>query len=187
MDGWITNNLIVHSGRPGHEAKVYLLRVDDGRLKPLFDMFTTKAVYCPSPDGSLLAFDEYDHTSETHTLRIIAPDGSNLHNLASFKTTIYPVVWSPDGTSLAFAVYGTDNPSQSVVYVINRDGRGLEQVYGEAAIQSLVFSPDGQFLLVENGDQQRIFVVDLNSLKSHLLLAPGLSLTDWWREPAWVR
>jgi hypothetical protein len=179
-DGWITNNLIVHSGLPGHAAKVYLLRAEDGRVITLYDSATTKVSYSPSPDGTFLAFDELNDNSTANTLRIVAPDGSGLLNLASFNSTIYPITWSPDTSTLAFDVYG------SGVYKINRDGRGLQQVYGQAAVQSLAFSPNGQFLLVETAEQGRIYVVDLNSLQTHLLQASGLSLTDWWRQPAWV-
>jgi Tol biopolymer transport system component len=147
----------------------------------LYDSATTKVSYSPSPDGSLLAFDELNDNSTANTLRIVAPDGSGLLNLASFNTTIYPITWSPDDSTLAFVVYG------SGVYKINRDGRGLQQVYGQASVQSLAFSPNGQFLLVETANQAGLFVVDLSSLQTHLLQAPGLSLTDWWRQPSWVR
>jgi WD40 repeat protein len=63
----------------------------------------------------------------------------------------------------------------------------LEQAYTGASISSLTFSPDGKFLLLGSMEQSRIFVVDLTSLVLHQLQAPGLSLTDWWREPVWVR
>jgi hypothetical protein len=186
VDGWISNYLIVHSGNPDRAAKVYLVRADDGIVKPLFDSALSKVEYYPSPDGSLLAFEAYDNTNNMNTLRTVAPDGSGLRDLASFKTTIWPISWSPDASSLAFAVYGNQEPPQADVYVINRDGRGLKQVYGSGQVQNLAFSPNGQFLLVETSNLGGLFVVDLSSLQIHLLQAPGLSLTEWWRQPAWV-
>ena len=187
-DGWIGDSLIVHSGRPGHAAKVYLLGADDGKVTPLFDsVTTTKVSYSPSPDGSRLAFDEYDENSQSDSLRIIAMDGSGKRILASFKGSISSVAWSPDGTRLAFAVFGIDNPLHSDVYVIDQAGGGLEQAYTGASISSLTFSPDGKLLLLGSMEQGRIFVVDLTSLVLHQLQAPGLSLTDWWHEPVWVR
>jgi hypothetical protein len=187
VDGWISNYLIVHSGKnPDQAAKVYLVRADDGIVKTLFDSALSKVEYSASPDGSLLAFEAYDNTNNMHTLRTVAPDGSGLRDLASFKTTIWPIAWSPDANSLAFAVYGNQVPPQADVYVINRDGRGLKQVYGSAQVQNLAFSPDGQFLLIETGNPGGLFMADLSSLQTHLLQAPGLSLTDWWRQPAWV-
>jgi hypothetical protein len=188
VDGWIGDNLIVHSGRPGHAAQVYLLRADDGKVTPLFDsVTTTKVSYSPSPNGSRLAFDEYDENSQSDSLRIIAADGSGLRVLASFKGSISSVSWSPDGTRLSFAVFGNENPLQADVYVINLDGTGLEQAYGGAFITSLTFFPNGNFLLLGSMDPDHIFVVDLSNLTARLIQAPGLNLTDWWREPAWVR
>jgi len=194
VDGWITDHLIVRSGKPGHEGEVYLLGVEDGQVKPLFDTSITKNVFYPSLDGSRLVFADYNNDSKTDTLRIIALDGSGLRDLVTFKASIYPVVWSPDGNTLAFAVREGNQPqSQSSVYVINLDGRGLKQVYASSDvisgsdIMSISFSPDEQFLLVEDfGQEDHIFVVDLNSLKSSLLQAPGLSLIDSWRQPAWL-
>jgi Tol biopolymer transport system component len=180
VDGWISNYLIVHSGNPDQTAKVYLLRADDGLVKTLIDSASTNIEYSPSPDGSLLAYDDYPGNNTVNALRVVAPDGSGMLKLASFKTPIRPITWSPDASTLAFAVDG------SGVYTINRDGRGLEQVYSQAQILNLAFSPNGQFLLVETDNPAGLFVVDLSSLQTHLLQAPGLSLTDWWREPAWV-
>ena len=165
---------------------MYLLRVDDGRIVPLFDTSITKNIFYPSPDGSMLAFDQYNDNSKIHTLRIIAPDGSGLRDLATFKTTIYPITWSPDETSLAFGVYAETPGASSGAYVINRDGRGLKQVYTGSDVMHLAFSPSGQSLLVEGGNQQHIFVVALDTLEVRLLQAPGLTLSDWWRQPAWV-
>ena len=187
-DGWIGDALIVHSGRPGHAAQVYLLRADDGRVTALFDsVATTKVSYSPSPDGSRLAFDEYDENSQSDSLRIMAPDGAGLRVLASFKGSISSVSWSPDGTRLVFVVLGNGNPPQADVYVINQAGGGLEQAYAGASISSLTFSPDGKFLLLDSLEQDRILVVDLTNLTTRLIQAPGLNLSDFWREPAWVR
>jgi Tol biopolymer transport system component len=188
VDGWISNYLIVYSGKnPDQAEKVYLVRADDGIVKTLFDSALSKVEYSASPDGSLLAFEAYDNTNNMHTLRTVAPDGSGLRDLASFKSNIGPIAWSPDASSLAFAVYGNQVPPQADVYEINRDGRGLKQVYGSAQVQTLAFSPNGQFLLVETAVPAGLFEVDLTSLQTHLLQAPGLSLTDWWRQPSWVR
>ena len=63
----------------------------------------------------------------------------------------------------------------------------MEQAYAGDVISNLTFSPDGKFLLLGSMEQDRVFVVDLSSLTVRLIQAPGLSLTDWWREPTWVR
>ncbi len=192
VDGWISNNLIVRSGKPGSESTVYLWRVDDGAVRPLFDTMITKAVYYPSPDGSLLALDDYNDTSLLHTLRIVAPDGSSLRDLATFKSAIYPIAWAADNYTLAFAVYAENsvynsgNASRGAnVYVMTRDGRGLMQVYTGDAISNMMFSPDGRFLVIDDGGLGRIFVINLKTLEVKALQPPNLSLNDWLREPAW--
>ncbi len=193
VDGWITNQLIIHSARPGSDNTAFLLRVDDGQIIPFSVTLITKSIFYPSPDGSLLAFGQYDNASRTDTLRLIAPDGSRLRDLVTLKNSIGSIVWSPDGNSLAFAVTGDSSQPQlqSSIYVINTDGRSLKQVYASdgsisSMIGTLTFSPDGQYLLLEDFGTNHIFVVDLNSLKSSLLQAPGLSLNDYWRQPAWL-
>jgi hypothetical protein len=182
LDGWTTNQLVVHSGIPGRETAIYLVGANDGLVKLVKKLPLEKAIFYASPDGSLLAF------NGGTVLRMMALDGSGERSLAVFQTTIYPIAWAPDSGSLAFALYGDNNqaPSQSRVYLINRDGSGLRQVYTGADVASLSFSPDGKYLLVGSGIPQHIFVVDVSSMDLHILLAPGLSLLDDWCSPAWL-
>jgi WD40 repeat protein len=184
VDGWIGNKLIVRS--TGREAPVYLLNLDSGQVKPLLDSAAMNATFFPSPDGSLLAFTVYDENNQFHTLKVIAPDGTGVHDLASFKTEIFSNVWSPDGNTLVFAVDDESNPSHSAAYLIGRDGQGFMQVYNGSMITRIAFSPDGQFLIATGGDMQQIFVIDLNSLQIHQLQAPGLDPTDRRILPAWT-
>jgi Tol biopolymer transport system component len=182
-DGWIADNLLIHSAKPGHAATAYLLHVADGQVKLLFEASATNTTLYPSPDSKWLAFDKSG--SSAHTLRVTARDGSGLHDLASFKTAISPLAWSPDANTLAFAAIEDKIPAfSSTAYVIGRDGSGLKKVY-TGITTSLEFSPNGQFLLVEGGSQQQIFAIDVNSLETHTLKAPGLNLTDQWFSPAW--
>jgi Tol biopolymer transport system component len=171
---------------PGADGAVYLMRVDDEYVKLLFEDVFFKSVLIPSPDGSFLAFPEYDPESGKNVLKIITPDGSTLRELATFSTSIYPIVWSPDGEYLAFGVYGVDPVMSADVYLIRQDGRDLKQVYqGEAAFFD--FSPDGQYLLVDDTLQGRIFSVNLTTLETTLIQAPGLPL-DWtWYGATWQR
>ncbi len=185
-DGWITNNLIIRSGKPGQEDKVYLVRVEDGFTRSLFEILQTKAPFFPSPDGSLLAFDEYDYQSQKHTLRVIAPDGSGLRDLATFvQTGFYPIVWSPDIRSVAFNAYRSEPPINASVYVIGRDGRDLKQVFVGDTVAGMTFSADGRYLLVEESSQEKLYVVDIQSLEVRILQASGLRLDESWRASTW--
>jgi len=189
LSGWINDNIILRSGSPGVGGLVYLRRVGDGFTKPLFDTPWSKADMVPSPDGSFLAYP--DISDQGTVLRLLSPGGSTFRELGTFQGgSIYPIVWSQDGMQLAFAKFTDFEPiSGQDVYIIGQDGRGLQQVYHSAigGIATIGFSPDGQYLLIQDIDAtgMHIYVVDLSTQETHLLQAPGLPL-DWgWLAPSW--
>jgi Tol biopolymer transport system component len=191
MDGWLTENVLVRPALPGTQGGVYLLRVSDGYVRPMFTSLLTKSAFMVSPDNAWLAYDDYDYNSQKHSLKVIEPDGANPLELVSFAGgNLYPLLWSPEAGRLAFAHSSTDanfNPV-SDVYVIGRDGLGMKQVYKGAAVGGLVFSPDGKFLLIVETTSPtggHLFVVNLDTLEQHILSAPGLSLDADWYAPSW--
>jgi hypothetical protein len=191
MDGWITGNIIVRSAKLGNEGTVYLLRVADGQARPMFDTLLTKAAFVPSPDGAWIAYDDYDYASLKHSLNVSEPDGAHVVELASFTGgTLYPIVWSPDSRRLAFAYYTeiTQSTPTADVYLIDRDGKGLKQVYRGTTVGAVMFSPDGNFLLISettSATGSRLFVVDLNTSEQRLVQSPGLSMDTEWYMPSW--
>jgi hypothetical protein len=191
MDGWLAENIIVRSALPGTTGGVYLLRVSDGTARPMFETLLTKAVFVPAPDNSLLAYDDYDYDSQKHAIKAIEPDGANLLDLISFAGgSVYPVVWSPDSTRLAFAHSSNDSNFNPIsdVYVIGRDGRGATQVYKGTTVGRILFSPDGNYLLVEETTSAtggHLFVVNLETLEQKIVSAPGLTLDTDWYAPSW--
>jgi hypothetical protein len=187
LSGWINNNVVLHSRSSG---AIYLLRVDDGAVKTLFDTPLTKPdLVVPSPDGYFLAYT--DASDQKTVLKLLTPDGNPARDLATFQnTSIYPMVWSRDGASLAFAVTkGPDLASGQDVYVVGMDGRGLQQVYHSsfASIGAIIFSPDGNYLLFQDDAAagRHIFVVDLLTLEQRRLQIPNLPLDWWWLVPSW--
>jgi len=192
MDGWITGNIIVRSAKPNNEGVLYLVRISDGRVRPIFETLLTKAMFIPSSDGAWLAYDDYDYDSQKHTLYVTEPDGANPVELASFTGgTLYPIVWAPDNNRLAFAYYTEftqgGNPTADV-YVIDRNGRGLKQVYRGVTVGGVKFSPDGKFLLISETTSPtggHLFTVDLETLEQRIVQAPGLSLDTDWFMPSW--
>ncbi len=189
LSGWINDNIILRSGNPGAGGLVYLRRVGDGFTKPLFDTPWTKSDMVPSPDGSFLAYP--DIGDQGTVLTLLSPGGSTFRELGTFQGgSIYPIVWSPDGTQIAFAKMTAFDPiSGQDVYIIGRDGLGLQQVYHSefGSISTIGFSPDVRYLLIQDNDAtgRHIYVADLSTLEIHLLQAPGLPL-DWWcLSPSW--
>ena len=190
LSGWINNYVILHSRTSGI---LYLLRPEDGAVTPLFDTPLAKSdLVVPSPDGYFLAYT--DASDQKITLKLLTPDGSTARDLAAFQnTSIYPIVWSPDGTRLAFATKtnGRGPTSGQDIYVIGSNGRSLQQVYhsASASIADIIFSPDGNYVLLQDdvAAGRHIFVIDLTSLEQHILQAPNLLLDWWWLVPSWRR
>ena len=185
LNGWISNNVILR-GR-GNEM-VYLVRVEDRTVKPLFDTPWAKSDFVPSPDGYFLAY--MDPSNQNAVLKLLTPNGSTARDLATFQNaSIFPIVWSPGGTSLAFAKLTGDSTNGQDVFLINEDGSNLQQVYHSnfASINGLNFSPDGGYLLFQDDDAtgRHIFVVDLSTLQQHMLQIPNLPLDWWWLAPSW--
>lgn len=187
MDAWLGESVVLRSSVPGGTGTVYLMRVEDGFVKPLFEPLLTKAPFIESPDGTLLAVVDYETNSQKQLVKIITPDGKTLRDLTTFASgSVLGLAWSPDGTQLAFS-HLTD--STSSVYVIDSDGRDLRQVYPSAIDTQFVFSPDGKYLLVQtmDGTGEHLYSVDLSTLQAHLVQAPGIALNEAWMLPTWKK
>ncbi len=194
MDGWYTDTavpcVIMRPALPGNEGMIYLVRVSDGLVRPMFETLLTKAVFVTAPDSSMLAYDDYDYQSQNHILRLVEPDGANPIDLAKFTGgNLYPIVWSPDSSKLAFVYqsFAAGQPSADVL-VFNRDGKGISQVYKGVTVGRVLFSPNGRYLIVEETTSPtggHLFLVDLSTLEVRILEAPGLSLDTDWYAPSW--
>jgi WD40 repeat protein len=185
MNGWISNNVIL---RGGNNRMIYLMRAEDGFVRSLFETPSAESDLVPSPDGSFLAY--FNILGQKTTLNLVTPDGNTLRELTAFRgASIYPIVWSPDGSQLAFAKTTNDPTIGQDVFLIGRDGRNLQQVYysRNASIAALAFSTDGQYLLLQDDDAagRHIFIINLSTFEQHILQAPNLPLDWWWLAPSW--
>ena len=99
-----------------------------------------------SPDGSKIAYKGYIRESGPNSLLTIAPDGSNITDIAPGLTTVGETLpaWSPDGSHIAFA--GTEKPQRGTgpmsIYTVKSDGTELTKVT-DAAYSAPAWSPDG--------------------------------------------
>lgn len=188
MDGWFGDRIVMHSALTG---TMILVRVADGMVSPMLIAPLAKAQFVASPDSSLLAYDEYDANTEMHQLKVIQPDGLNAVTVAQFLGgSIYPIVWSPDGNLVAFNYYSgfMGNEPKAEVYVVTRGAENLSLVYQGTTVGRLFFSPDGQYLLVEETTSisgGHLFLIDLVTLEQKILQAPGLSTEYDWYAPSW--
>jgi Tol biopolymer transport system component len=157
----------------------------------MFETGTAKSQFTAAPDASLLAYDEYDSTSQKHVLKVMGIDGADRGTLANFTGgNIYPIVWSPDSQWIAFNYYSsfTDGSPNAEVYIVSRDGSTLSSIYKGITVGRLVFSPNGKYLLVEETTSAtggHLFLVNLATLETKILQAPGLSTDYDWYAPSW--
>src|SRR5690606_23951996 len=134
----------------GSSGNIYLVRAENGEARPMFETLLTKAQFVASPDAGFLAYDDFDQSTNLHLLMVMEPDGANAVTIAQFTGgSMYPLIWSPDSSLLAFNYYGLTNAPTAEVYVIRRTGENLSLVYRGTTIGRLLFSPNGKYLLVE--------------------------------------
>jgi Tol biopolymer transport system component len=157
----------------------------------MFETLLTKAQFIAAPDASLLVYDEYDYTGQNHALKVMEPDGANAVTLATFiGGSLYPIVWSPNSQWIAFNYYSSfvNGAPSAEVYVVSRDGSKLSLAYKGTTIGRLLFSPSGKYLLVEETTSitgGHLFLVNLATLETKILQAPGLSTDYDWYAPSW--
>lgn len=187
MDAWLGDSVVLRSGKPGGTGTVYLMRVSNGFVQPLFETLLTKAPFIESPSGMLLAYVDYETNSQKQLVKILTPDGKTLRDLATFASgSVMALAWSPDGAQLGF-VHRTD--SAASLFVIDNDGRNLRQVYMSGTDVQFIFSPDGKYLLVQtiDGTGEHLYAINLSTLEPYLVQAPGIPLNVSWMLPSWVR
>jgi Tol biopolymer transport system component len=193
MDGWLTENIIMRSALPhgsGNTYTSYFVLVSDGSARPIFETGAAQEQFTAAPDASLLAYDEYDSVSQKHVLKVMGTDGTNAATLANFTGgNLYPIVWSPNSQWIAFNYYSfANNAPTAEVYVVNRDGSILSSVYKGTTVGRLLFSPNGQYLLVEETTSTtggHLFLINFATLETKMLQAPGLSTDYDWYAPSW--
>lgn len=190
MDGWFADSIIMRPAIPDGAGGAYLVRAADGAVRRLFGTSFVTAQFIAAPDASMFVYDDYDYSNQKHALKTTLPDGSTAAILANLSGgNIYPLVWSPDSRLIAFNynVFANGAPTAHV-YVASRDGSKISAVYQGETVGRLIFSPGGKYLLVEETTSVsggHLFIVNLATLASGMLQAPGLSTDYDWYAPSW--
>ena len=163
-DGWVSGSLLLRSAKSETEGNVYLMDPQDSTVKSLFETMIIKSQLFPSPDGERLAYFEYSDNNPKRTLELVDMNGTTVRELIVFRDgSIYRVVWSPDGTKIAFSrTLAIPLQPYQDVYLVKPEGTGMKQVY-TARVSALAFSPDGKTCWSRpvTRPDRHIFVVDL--------------------------
>ena len=133
-----------------------------------------------SPDGSRIAFisnpssDRFYARESDMALYTMAPDGSDVQLVAPSPQdglALAPLVWSPDGESLAFQVHeGESWPLQRALYTVSLGGTGLTRLLG-GVVSAASWSPDGQRLAVARvvGEEVALFTLAADGSDEQLI------------------
>ena len=183
---------IAYTRREQGKGFIYIASIDGKKEEQV----AIGAVPTWSPDGTEIAFItgaiERKQISllnvRTHKQKVLFPKPAK----PSWMTS---PAWSPSGDKIAFAwlhkvPLGQFADTQTI-YIINRDGTGLQQVIDEAGRESSpVWSPQGDVLLYAqyiNGKQMQIFKVGLNGAEPVQLTDPTFwHFTGDWFDPAYA-
>jgi len=139
---------------------IYVVQAEGGTPQLLHES-ATETVSAPtfSPDGEQIAyFDGYGDSG--NSIWVMNADGSGARELVDLKA-LWPVslVWSPDGSRLAFSGWAdvrSRHDVVAVVWVVGADGSGLTRVIPQGKRPS--WSPDGSHMAYRVG--RSLYIAD---------------------------
>jgi WD40-like Beta Propeller Repeat len=127
------------STRSGPE-QIWLMDNDGSNQRQLSPSINIQGWQRFSPDGTKIAFWEYDQTTQTHMLRVASLDGT-VTTLDSGISPIERPVFTPDGNHLAYAKQIDNNWD---IWIISIDGTTRYQLTRSPDMEtSPWFNPDG--------------------------------------------
>ncbi len=125
-----------------------------------------------SPDGTMIAFDEFIGDGPDRRTVVMNVDGSGLHRIGNISRG-GPARWSPDGSRIAYG-----GPPERRLDVVAPDGSGLRTVATDAREFGFSWSPDGREIAY--GSENTLRAVDVNTGSSRTLAATaGASNIAW--------
>jgi TolB protein len=149
------------------EWRVYALDMNRALAQPIATSHTTTMPPLPvswSPDGQHILYlseqpldSDLDRRIEAY---IADAQGANRRRIApEMDTSIYNVIWSPDGQRIAFL---GGSMGREDVYIADADGLHPRSLTEKAAgYKNLMWSPDGRYLSVESSHlNEDIYVID---------------------------
>ena len=140
-----------------------------------------------SPDGTEIAFVVGSRgIREIHILNF--ESGTQRRLLPDKNPWMQYPAWSPDGERIAFV--WSPNRSGSGIYVVNRDGTGLEQITKPDPLRtlSITWAPSGDELVYakDTRDSIHLFKVSLKDQRPQQLTHEMINLEAIWFDPAAV-
>ena len=126
----------------------------DGRRIAFTGIQPEAGFLCPPPPGDPGCMRAYPHaTGSSHDLYVMNADGTHLVRLTNGAGAPTTPAWSPDGSRIAFSIWGTGCPGPCFarhIGLMNPDGSGLVQLTsGPDFDWHPTWSPDGSKIAFE--------------------------------------
>ena len=172
------------------EWAIYIADIDGGEVKRIAMTGKTGGEPAWSPDGSEIAYVfREDRNYQIRIINIETGAHRTLRHTEPFVRVTDPA-WSPKGDKIAYASFPflDDEGDQGTIYVMNRDGSGVQQVVSKAGRRAgaPTWSPHGDEILYEqkvDGDKQ-IFKLHLSSRVTTQLTDKGYNFDADWFDPS---
>ncbi len=115
--------------------------------------------FVTSPDGRSVAVVKRDGSNQPSGVGIVTADGREVFEVQTPQAShgadpiFFPtLLWSPDGSRLAYTLSDGANTEQSWVYTVSTDGSGRRRITDEAGNYYLIgWTGDGQILVHSGG------------------------------------
>jgi TolB protein len=135
-------------------SEIYAVGARDGRPRDLTNNAVDDLDPAVSPDGRQIAFARAGRRGLD--VYLMNANGNEVRRLTRLADSERQPAWSPDGNKIAFAAPGSVRnekgwrPEQ--VFVVNRDGSGLQELTNEEeGVSEPAWSPDGRKLAAVSG------------------------------------
>ena len=131
---------IAFAGDVGASSSIFVAEIASGSARQIVHEGLRAVDPAWAPDGSVIAF----QSEATSSLHVVAPDGSDEHQLGWLTGTFLWPEWAPDGRSIAVAA---DVSGNSEIFTVSADGSVVTNVSNSPGGDlSPSWSPDGSRL-----------------------------------------
>lgn len=151
---WASSDEVVFDGkRDGSLRHVYRMSIDGGTVTQLTSGTAEQIRPAISPDGTLIAYDDYRGREDLGIHLANAADGSDPRALLSSSDRAprgydTGAAFSPDGAWIAFSRVIDQDRARAAIFVVRTDGTGLRRLTNPALNAGYArWSPDGQSIL----------------------------------------